>query len=313
MQRVNKIRVGELFAGIGGIGIGLESTEAFEVVWQVEKDSYANKILNKHWTHVRRWDDVRTFPPAGQQWDVDMITAGFPCTNISNAGKKEGIEGNESKLFYEVIRIAKELRPRWLILENVTTLLHRGMGEVLRSLSAIGFDVEWFCIRASDLGAWHRRDRIFFMCQRADAENDVNASRFVDGWVCDRCGSDVFNGCGCDQGEWVCSDCGEYTYPFYYSIDEGCQFCGSGDVSYAFGERGRSWSSWCKNAIDARQSSGRPQFGDWSIEPELGRVANGVPDRVHRLRCLGNAVCPPVAEYVGRVFLQRIGDDTDGE
>ena len=215
-----------------------------------------------------------------------MITAGFPCTNISNAGKREGIEGNESKLFYEAIRIAEELRPKWLILENVTALLHRGMGEVLRSLSAIGYDVEWFCIRASDLGAWHRRDRIFFMCQRADAENDINATRTADG-------------CGCDQGG--------------YSIDEGCQFCGSDDVSYAFGERGRSWSSWCKNAANARQSPRRPQYREWSIEPEVGRVADGVPDRVHRLRCLGNAVCPPVAEYVGRVFLQRIGEDSDAK
>ena len=129
------LTVGELFAGIGGIGLGLERTGGFQVKWQVEYDPYATRVLEKHWPNVRRWGDVTTFPPDaesgtgrrtaergpkgrerdtradGSPWAVDIITGGFPCQDISYAGKGAGLSGERSGLFYEVIRVARCLRP----------------------------------------------------------------------------------------------------------------------------------------------------------------------------------------------------------
>ena len=161
------ITVGELFAGIGGIGLGLEMTGGFEVKWQVEIDEYASQVLTKHWPDVTRWDDVCTFPPADGDWTVDMITAGFPCQDLSFAGKGDGLEGERSGLFYEIVRIASRLRPRYLLLENVAALLVRGLGEVLRSLAEIGYDAQWHCIPAAAVGAPHRRDRVFILADAA--------------------------------------------------------------------------------------------------------------------------------------------------
>lgn len=158
------ITVGELFAGIGGIGFGLEMTGGFEVKWQVERDEYASKVLAKHWPDVVRWDDVVTFPPPDTEWSVDVITAGFPCTDISVANKEgKGLKGERSGLFYEVVRIAERLKPKYILLENVAALLTRGLGEVLRELAEIGFNAEWHCIPAAAVGAPHKRDRIFII------------------------------------------------------------------------------------------------------------------------------------------------------
>ena len=159
-----KISVGELFAGIGGIGYGLEMTGGFEVRWQVEINEFSQRVLRKHWPDVARWDDVTTFPPDDGEWGVDMITAGFPGQDISVAGKGEGLDGERSGLFYEVVRITERLRPRFLLLENVSALLVRGLGDVLRALAEVGYDSEWHCLSAATVaGAPHLRDRIFIL------------------------------------------------------------------------------------------------------------------------------------------------------
>jgi DNA (cytosine-5)-methyltransferase 1 len=158
------IKVGELFAGIGGLGLGLERAGGFEVKWQVERDKYALRVLEKHWPDVARHDDVLTFPPDNSDfWNVDLICGGWPCQDISVAGPREGLEGARSGLFFEVMRIAEELRPKYLVLENVSALLIRGMGRVLESLATLGYDAEWHCVPASYVGAPHRRDRVFIL------------------------------------------------------------------------------------------------------------------------------------------------------
>lgn len=120
------MKVGELFAGIGGIGLGLERTGGFEVVWQVEKDDYATKVLEKNWPDIPKHDDVCTFPPETGTWECDLIAGGFPCQDISLAGTGAGLKGERSGLFFEGIRIIEILRPRWVLLENVSALLVRG-------------------------------------------------------------------------------------------------------------------------------------------------------------------------------------------
>jgi site-specific DNA-cytosine methylase len=153
---------GSLFAGIGGFDLGLERA-GMACAWQVEREPYAVRVLEKHWPNVRRHDDVCTFPPAEGNWAVDLICGGFPCQDISVAGKGLGLAGKRSGLWVEMHRIISELRPRYVIVENVAALLSRGMETVLGDLSQIGYDAEWHVIPASAVGAPHRRDRVWIV------------------------------------------------------------------------------------------------------------------------------------------------------
>lgn len=157
------MRFGSLFAGIGGIDLGLERA-GMECMWQVEKDPYCLKVLKKHWPDVQRYTDVHDFPPKDDtEMAVDLIAGGFPCQNISEAGDRKGLYGGKSSLFFEMLRIIEEIRPRYALLENVSALLRRGMGRVLSELAQIGYDSEWHCIPAASVGAPHRRDRTFII------------------------------------------------------------------------------------------------------------------------------------------------------
>lgn len=160
---------GSLFAGIGGMDLGLERA-GMRCVWQVEIDPYCRRVLAKHWPDVRRHDDVRTFPPGDPaEWACDLVCGGFPCQDISSAGKGAGIEGERSGLWSEYVRILCLLRPRFVVVENVPALLFRGMGRVLGNLAALGFDAEWECLPASCFGLHHDRDRVFICAYRPGA------------------------------------------------------------------------------------------------------------------------------------------------
>lgn len=298
------ITFGSMFAGIGGIDLGFERC-GMQCKWQVENDPYAVKVLEKHWPQVMRHSDVRSFPPKDDNdWSVSVIAAGFPCQDISTAGKKEGLNGSKSALFFEVIRVARQIRPSAIVLENVAALLSRGMAEVLAELAEIGFDAEWHCIPASAVGAPHKRDRVFIIAWRRSLQ--TKADRTEDGWICKSCNAGIFSGCGCDHGEWHCEDCGEYTYPFHNSRDDGCIHCGSNNLSDPFRKRRRSGYAEWQNAEDAGKRPKSQEHWGWGSEPRVGRVANGVRDRVHRLKCLGNAVVPQVAEVVGEIVFQKL-------
>lgn len=130
--------------------------------WQVEIDEYANRVLAKHWPNVRRWPDVRTWPQPDTE-RVDVICGGFPCQDISYAGKGAGIHGERSGLFFEAMRIVREMEPGIVVLENVAALLSRGMGDVLGTLASLGFDAEWDVIPAAAFGLPHYRERVFVL------------------------------------------------------------------------------------------------------------------------------------------------------
>ena len=158
---MTKLRVLDLFAGIGGFSLGLERTGGFETVAFCETDEHASQILAKHWPDVPNLGDVTSADFS--KIEADVITAGFPCQDISNAGKRAGIEGSRSSLFWEVIRAAGVVGPQFVIMENVAALLHRGLDAVLAGLAAIGYDAEWHCLPAASFGAPHFRDRMFII------------------------------------------------------------------------------------------------------------------------------------------------------
>lgn len=155
-----------LFAGIGGFELGLERSGGFRTVAQCEIDPYCNKVLAKHWPEVKRYGDIRELTAARLAADgitVDAICGGFPCQDISNAGKCAGIEGERSGLWSEYARLVGELRPRVVFVENVSALLGRGLGRVLGDLAALGYDAVWHCIPAGNIGAPHERDRLWIV------------------------------------------------------------------------------------------------------------------------------------------------------
>lgn len=160
------MRLLSLFAGIGGFELGLERSGYFETVAQCEIDPYCNRVLAKHWPDVRRYGDIRELDGnrlVRECGRIDAICGGFPCQDISTAGKGAGIGGSRSGLWKEYARIIGEIRPRYVIVENVSALLSRGMGTVLADLSALGYDAEWHCIPASYCGAPHNRDRLWII------------------------------------------------------------------------------------------------------------------------------------------------------
>lgn len=167
-----KLRTLDLFAGIGGFSLGLERTGGFETVAFCEIEPFPQKVLRKHWPEVPLYDDVRTLTAERLAADgiaVDVITGGFPCQDISTAGKGAGLAGERSGLFYEIARLIGELGPLFVILENVSALLGRGLADVLGTLATLGYDAEWHCIPASHVGAPHRRDRIWIIAYPSSA------------------------------------------------------------------------------------------------------------------------------------------------
>lgn len=163
------MKIGSLFSGVGGLELGLELAGAGTVAWQVECDPFCREVLARRWPEAVRYDDVRTvgkhnLPP------VDLLCGGFPCQDLSYAGKGAGLDGERSGLWREYARLVGELRPRFVVVENVSALLARGVGRVLGDLAALGYDAAWQSVRAADAGAPHRRERLFIIAWRGGQE-----------------------------------------------------------------------------------------------------------------------------------------------
>jgi len=302
---VMPITFGSLFAGIGGFDLGFERA-GMECIWQVEINDYAQKVLAKHWPKVHREADIKTVGKHNLEY-VDVICGGFPCQDISYAGRGAGLDGERSGLFFEAIRVVRELQPRVVVLENVAALLTRGLDRVLGTLAEIGYDAEWHCIPVAYVGAPHIRDRVFIV---AHARCELRESRPSGGSASNsqaqrgstandhkRCGENVADPQG---NRW------EQGRQDGRGSKEGAskgQECRSGNGSEAFADANREGleKRQGKDAVRTRQD-GRTELGGsewWAVEPDVGRVAHGIPARVDRLRGLGNAVVPQVAELVG--------------
>lgn len=163
---MSKLRVLDLFSGSGGFSLGLERTGGFETVAFCEIEPAARNILRKHWPEVPQYDDIRTLTAdrlAERGIWPNVIAGGFPCQDLSVAGKGEGLSGQQSGLWYEYLRLIGEIRPDFVIVENVAALLKRGLGAVLGGLAEIGYNAEWDCIPATFVGAPHNRDRLWLV------------------------------------------------------------------------------------------------------------------------------------------------------
>jgi DNA (cytosine-5)-methyltransferase 1 len=155
----------DLFSGIGGFSLGLERAGMHTVAF-CEIEPYCRAVLAKHWPGVPCYPDIRELSAARLAADgisADVICGGFPCQDVSTAGDRAGLEGQRSGLWFEYKRLIREIRPRFVIVENVTGLLSLGMGTVLGDLASLGYDAEWHCISAAAVGAPHERDRVWII------------------------------------------------------------------------------------------------------------------------------------------------------
>jgi len=176
--RTNQLLYGSLFSGIGGFDLGFDRA-GLKCAWQVEIDPFARAVLQKHWPEVPKHDDVKTFEPT----PVDVVCGGFPCQDISSSGKRNGLDGERSGLFYEFSRVIRTIRPRFVVMENVADLVVRGLPRVLGELAEIGYDAEWHCIPAADFGLPQGRDRIWIVAnthgKRCEASEERDSTRAI--------------------------------------------------------------------------------------------------------------------------------------
>ena len=166
-----KLKLLDLFSGIGGFSLGLESTGFFETIGFVEKDKFCQKVLKKHWNNINIEEDIRNVK--GERYAADIITGGFPCQDLSVAGKRAGLAGERSGLFWEIARIVEETQSEYAILENVPGLLSSNNGAdfavVLGTMADLGYSVAWRVLDAQYFGVPQRRKRVFIACRRASS------------------------------------------------------------------------------------------------------------------------------------------------
>jgi len=306
------MRVLDLFSGIGGFSLGLERA-GFRTVVFCEVEPYCRAVLARHWPSVPILGDIRAVTAdtvrnalreqPGQRDGpsrtgeteprfIDLICGGFPCQDISVAGKGAGLAGERSGLWVEFARLIGELRPRYAIVENVSALCFRGLGAVLGDLAAVGYDAEWHCIPAAYVGAPHRRDRIWIVAYASRNVRTEPATRWPERERTGKSSESMAN-TECQGLERQRGEARQPRQPQpWHDGSQGADADGSNGQAVSFGRK----NSWQRCA---------PSFHWWESEPNVGRVAHGVSSRVDRLRALGNAVVPQVVEVIGKAIMRH--------
>ncbi len=317
------LTVGSLFSGIGGIDLGLERA-GMTVKWHSEIDPYACRVLKKHWPDVPNLGNIKEIDWATVE-PVDVIAGGYPCQPFSTAGKRQG-DKDERHLWPYFLRAISELRPRFAFLENVRGHLSMGFDRVLGDLAEIGYDAEWQIVSAASVGAPHRRDRIICVAYPAEqysngkfdyARNSVGSETLSEFGDSSRSANVAYpNNTGsrtpqCDMGERGTETTQDWqgNSGTQYGFSRQCEDLADTKKQCCNGRRngdifGQSSANWLQGTVGRKGGFGR--FTNWETEPDVGRVAHGIPSRVDRLRGLGNAVVPQVAEYVGRLILASL-------
>lgn len=334
------MRFGSLFSGIGGLDLGLEMA-GMECSWMVEVDKFGSQILKHHWPDAEIYGDIYTID--GKELEpVDLICGGFPCQPVSLAGKRGGTS-DERWLWGEFARIIRQVKPRWVVAENVTGLLSansgRAFAEVLRDLAESGYDAVWDVFPAGGqggVGAPHQRQRIFIIGKYVENSNSRGRRREK------RIGKDDLSRSkgeepnsiidetskGCGTWNLKSSDVADTDSKSKHNRSDskddkkitGIQrqktrltnrkssrknVADSKRIRQQGSRASRKWSS--SETHGERQTDNAFTVGidnQWSIEPDVGRVANGVPNRVDRLKALGNAVVPQVAKQIGEMIME---------
>ena len=290
------VRLLDLFSGIGGFSLAASWVwgDELDIVGFCEIDKYCHKVLNKNFPGVPIYKDITTLD--GNQFkNIDIITGGFPCQDISIAGRGKSLVNEEtgettrSGLWFEMLRVISEVRPRYALIENVPMLTVRGGVRVIADLTEIGYDASWTIVSAADVGAWHNRKRIWIVAHSQEISDSERKSSY--NFTDSRSNTKIIksqrqkqrtrsiDGISCKENV---SDSNKKRSQ---RMEQEPQKIRRSDKQTGFQSRARS-GSW------------------WHTEPELGRVANGIPNRVDRLKGLGNSIVPQCAyeifKYIAR-------------
>ena len=290
------MKILDTFAGIGGFSYAAEKLiGGFETTQFIEIDPFCQKVLKKHWPHVPIHDDIRTFTAKPFQYQV--ICGGFPCQDISVAGLQKGItEETRSGLFFELMRVIRMVRPKYVVLENVAAILNRGLDIVLRELSEAGYDAEWSVIPASSVGACHQRSRWWLVAYPNDNGSPSTEKYGFNGEASDRTQKGQNQSCQSERSSEPSSS---------RAIQSSTEFTNS----YSKGMERRKFTipKKLQNAAYTWKSNTphlSPEWRSYVSKSVLCRGDDGLSNRVDRLRALGNSVVPQCAA----IPLQRVKD-----
>ena len=308
-----KLKLLDLFSGIGGFSLGLESTGFFETIAFVEKDKFCQKVLKKNFKNITIEGDIRNVK--GERYAADVITGGFPCQPFSIAGKRKGTD-DDRYLWYETIRVVRECKPRWFIGENVEGIINIQDGMVLRQvctdLEEEGFEVQCLIIPASGIGAWHQRKRVWILAYsnnngsyRQKRNETIESSNEQENRLSVGDDKDVPNtiserlqGFNCEQKS---------------SEKKQRQFTGKNDEDV--------WNTESTRQSSSSMGPGKREFGRasswgkqcesnwWKAQSKLCGVPNGLSygldkDRANRIKSLGNSIVPPIARQLGLAIMK---------
>ena len=339
------LKVLDLFSGIGGFSLGLESTGQFETVAFCEKDQFCQKVLKKHWSNIPIIDDVRRIN--GKEIKADVVVGGFPCQSISIAGKQKG-KDDDRFLFPEMLRVIKEVKPTWIIGENVQNLINISNGtilkEIVEGLENEGFEVQCFSISASSQGAWHKRERVWIIASNTKSKWSRKCRKFDKKKRLEKSKSTQF--------DCICSDvpntqCNEHQHTptrqsgtselwgFYSEKEKQTShdlWSKTSRCNTPLGKQKKLSNSKCKGLeglskqsstigeqnkrLQSRNENSRGKERQqtwWQTQSELCGVPNGVSyeldkDRANRIKALGNSIVPQIARELGLAILEAEND-----
>mgnify|MGYP003149411329 CR=1 FL=1 len=339
----------DLFSGIGGFSLGMEATKRINTVAFCEKDEYCRKVLKKHWSNTQQYIDIRDID--GTKISADIISGGFPCQPFSVAGKRKGTT-DDRYLWEEMLRVITEVKPRWVVGENVQGIINIDNGLVLRQvqtdLEAQGFQVQCFLIPASGIGAWHKRNRVWIMAhsdsnrysdeirrstrkkeELSQEYREINSksrkfSRTSSIWKTNN--SYVSNSKTLRNGGRSSEECRNEQWSFQPKEQKGSKVRSKAERRSSLSstnpnkERIFSTKTTRNNGKNEKKSSneyirrcsstyrGKILQNYWATEPNVGRVAHGIPNRVDRIKSLGNSIVPQIAFEIGKAILAAEDD-----
>ena len=338
-----KLKLLDLFSGIGGFSLGLESTGFFETIGFVEKDKFCQKVLKKHWNNINIEEDIRNVK--GEKYQADVVTGGFPCQPFSVAGKRKST-ADDRYLWDEMLRVIRETKPRWVIGENVEGIVNINEGMVLRQvlndLENEGFKSQCIIIPASGIGAWHQRKRIWIVANYnsnrhvseirgvngeekgipvQDRQKDSTARKSIGTSDVRETNSEYVSNTESSRcGRWSCKKCSVGEWSFLPREQQGCKMgsevegCG-GDVSNSYGEGSQRYKLQhnLETGKQISEHNGKTSFERqqtwWETQSELCGTVNGVSyeldkDRSNRIKSLGNSIVPQIARQIGLSIME---------
>ena len=370
----NKLKHLDLFSGIGGFSLGLEETGGFETVAFCDIEEFPRKVLQKHWPHVKQYKDIKELTYDKLKADgidtIDIITGGYPCQPFSVAGRKKG-EEDPRHLWPEYFRLVKELRPTWVIGENVSGHIKLGLDTVIKDLESEGYAVRPFSISASSVGANHQRERVWIMgysehngsfADKIKGSNNQNDARGQEGTNStlqfkgtsgSRDSSNVEDTrrslrSGSELREENENEIGQGNANLAQRSGEASEFdvADTESIGSYGGENGNNQQETGNKKVKGKAggvsgivadsdqqiiqttttsgndeeggkkspdehdrgrspaSRGKVMEGNWDVEPDVGRVANGVSNRVDRLKGIGNSLVPFIPYLIGKTILK---------